>query len=142
MVRAFTDAYGALAALQSALESVKDYDYFGTSTVSRGGHPSVNIFKKETDLVLTAEIPGIRKEDLNIEVKGDLIRLSGERNPDFSKEEVSVHRLERYFGRFDRTMKLPYHVDSDKVVAALENGVLHVTLPQAETDKPKKINIG
>ena len=142
MVRGFVDAFGALAAIQSALDNTMDLDYFGQSTTSRGGYPTVNVFKKENDLILSCELPGVVNDDLNIEIKGDLIRLSGERRPDFSREEVSAHRLERKFGRFDRTMKLPFRVDSDKVTANFENGILLINLPQHEADKPRKISIG
>ena len=142
MVSGLTSAFDALMGLQHALDGARDFDYFGHGTPMRGGYPTVNFFRKGEELVLTAELPGLNKDDVNIEVKGDLLRISGERKPDFSKPEVSIHRIERDFSRFDRTVKLPFIVDSTRVNAKYENGILLVNLQQAEEDKPRKITVG
>lgn len=142
MAYEFPRSLEPLLALQRAMERAMSEDFFGFSTTNRGSFPPVSVFKGQDEVLLTAELPGVRKEDLTLEVKNDLLRLAGERRPDYDGNEVSVHRQERSFGRFDRSVKLPFPVDPDKVRATFENGVLSVALPLAEAAKPKKIAIG
>ncbi|MGK5095099.1 Hsp20/alpha crystallin family protein [Deltaproteobacteria bacterium TL4] len=129
-----------LLALQDAMERAGRTEYFGSSTTSAGGYPLVNIFDKDGDYVVVAELPGIKKEDLNLEVKENLLRLAGERKIEYGKE-VSGHRIERRPYRFDRTLKLPFRVDQNKIRAEYNNGLLAISLPRAESDKPKQIAI-
>ena len=103
--------------------------------------PAVNLFKQGHSYVLKAEIPGLSKESIEVEVKNDCIRISGSRRPDFSSPEVSLHRAERDFGKFDRTVKLPIQIDRDRILAEFEDGILTVKMDQSESDKPAKIAI-
>lgn len=135
-----TGTLNALLTLQDAMEHARGTNYFGSSTTSAGGYPAVNILEKDDDYVAIAELPGIRKEDLNLEVKQDLLRISGERKVDYGSD-CSCHRLERRSLKFDRTLKLPFQVDSDKINAEYNDGILAVLLPRAESDKPRKITI-
>lgn len=141
MVTYFGTPFERLLSLQDALERAMNFDYFGLSTSNRAGFPPIDVFKDGEDLVLKAEIPGVKKEDVNVEIKEEQIRIHGERKPDFQAAEVSVHRLERPYDRFDRTFTLPFRVDDRGIKAKFEDGVLTVRLPQAETDKPRKIAI-
>ncbi|GJQ50469.1 putative small heat shock protein [Candidatus Kuenenia stuttgartiensis] len=129
-----------LLGLQEALDLTRDAGFFENGTASSGVYPPVNIFEKNGDLVLVAELPGVKKEDLNIEVKENILRLSGTRTIDYGKN-VSYHRIERNFSEFDRTLRLPFNIESEKVQAEYKEGLLVVSLPRAETDKPKKIAI-
>ena len=102
-----------LLALQEALDVAQDTGYFeGADNKYRGVYPAVNIFEKGGDLVLVAELPGIKKEDLQLQVKGNSVRLAGERVINYG-ENISYHRIERNSSKFDRTLKLPINVESD-----------------------------
>lgn len=140
MLGRFSSALDSLLALQEAFDAASDFDFFGGSTTSRGTSPSVNIFKDNDDIVLMAELPGMKKEDIAIEIKDNMITLGGKRETNYP-ENASVHRLERRAHRFSRSMRLPTKVDADKVRAEYKNGILAVVLPRAESDKPKLINI-
>lgn len=140
MFGGFPSAIDRLLALQDAVEAARRSDYFGLSTTSRGSYPSVNLFEDGDDTVLMAEVPGMKKEDIHLQIKDDLITISGERKVEYP-EKASVHRVERRALRFNRSMKLPAKVDIDKVKADYENGILKVVLPRAESDKPRMISI-
>ena len=141
MFNEFSRGLEPLLSFQAAMERAMERDFFGHGTPSRGTFPPISVFKSGDDHVLTAELPGAQKDAIEIEVKGDLLRIFGERKPDFARQEVSLHRHERSFGRFDRTVKLPFAIDAARVRASYENGVLSVTLPPLEADKPKKIAV-
>ncbi len=129
-----------LLGLQEAMDRTFDTGFFDSATTSRGVYPPVNIFENNDDLVLVAELPGVKKVDMNIEVKGNTIRLAGERKINYG-ENVSYHRAERNSSKFDRTLKLPYNVEPDKVKAEYKDGLLVISLSRAESDKPKQITI-
>ncbi|HEY9078009.1 MAG TPA: Hsp20/alpha crystallin family protein [Anaerolineaceae bacterium] len=101
--------------------------------------PAVNVWTSEQGHVLTAELPGMNPDDIHIDVTGDTLTLSGERKPEDLKEGAEYHRQERGYGKFSRTIQLDFPVEVSKVEAKLEKGVLTVSLPRAEADKPKKI---
>ncbi len=130
----------ALLALQEAMDVAQNTGYFEGMTTSTGVFPPVNIFEKGGDLVLVAELPGIKKEDLQLEVKGNTLRLAGERTINYG-ENISYHRVERNSTKFDRTLKLPINIESDHVKAEYEDGILVISLPRAEADKPRQIAI-
>lgn len=129
-----------LLGLQEALDLTRDAGFFENGTASSGVYPPVNIFEKNGDLVLVAELPGIKKEFLNIEVRENILRLSGTRTIDYEKN-ASYHRIERNSLKFDRTLRLPFNIESGRVQAEYKDGLLVVSLPRAESDKPKKIAI-
>lgn len=103
--------------------------------------PALNIWANEEGQVITAEIPGVEPEDLEISVTGEILTLSGTRKAETINEDVRHHRQERGYGRFKRSIQLPYPVQNERVEAAFKNGVLHITLPRAEQDKPRKITV-
>ena len=105
------------------------------------GYPAMNAWANEDGLTITAEVPGISAEDINISVIGETMTLSGTRNPDELKEGVRYHRRERGYGDFSRSIHLPFAVKIEDVEATFKNGVLRVNLPRAEEDKPKKIAV-
>ena len=103
--------------------------------------PAVNIWANEEGQVVTAELPGVKMEDLDISVVNDALAISGKRETAEPAGGGKYHRQERECGDFSRTISLPYPVDADKVEAVLEQGVLRITLPRAEADKPRKITV-
>jgi HSP20 family protein len=136
----FSSAIDTLLAMQEAMDSTMKSDYFEMATTSRGSYPPINIFQEGENTVLMAEIPGVKKDDIRVEIKGNLIRLSGHRKIDYP-EKSSVHRLERMDKKFDRTVKLPFSVDIEKVKAEFKDGILNVVLPMLQSDKPELIQV-
>jgi len=103
--------------------------------------PPVNAWVGESDIIVTAELPGMDPKKMDISVVGDTLTVSGARDADLLKEGESYHRQERNRGRFTRSLQLPFHVEAGKVEAKYESGILRITLPRAEADKPKKISV-
>jgi HSP20 family protein len=103
--------------------------------------PAINIWAADDSALIMAEIPGVEKNDLDINVTGDTLTLSGVRKSDELPEGARYHRRERAFGEFNRSIQLPYTVDVNKVKATFKNGVLKVELPRVEAEKPKKITV-
>ena len=104
-------------------------------------YPAINIWTNEDGQVISAEMPGVHPDDIDIDVTGDALSISGERKPDEVAKDAYYHRRERSYGLFSRTVQLPFMVDTNKVEASFKNGVLLINLPRAEADKPKKIAI-
>jgi HSP20 family protein len=104
-------------------------------------YPAINIWTNDDGQLITAEMPGVNPEDLDIDVTGDALSISGERVQDEVAKEARYHRRERSFGSFSRTIQLPFMVDTDRVDASFKNGVLQISLPRADADKPKKITV-
>jgi len=104
--------------------------------------PAVDIFENEKkELVLKAELPDVKKEEVAVTVENNMLTFSGERKTDTEVRKEHYHRLERSFGRFSRSFSLPPTVDTGKIGADFKNGVLTVRLPFREEAKPRSINI-
>ena len=118
---------------------------FGDMSVNRmrkaPSFPAINVWAAEDSAKITAELPGINKDDLEINVTGDTLTLSGVREQDDLPEDARYHRQERRYGDFSRSIQLPYTVNVNKVKAVFKNGVLTVELPRVEAEKPKKITV-
>ena len=111
------------------------------STHSAPCYPAVNVFSDDNEAVMTAEVPGMDLKDIQISLVGDTLNISGEKAESVKSENVTYHRQERGCGKFERSIQLPFPVQADKVNAVYEKGILKVTLPRAEADKPRKIEI-
>ncbi len=140
MVIRVRDPFAALLGLQRAMDGVTGSDWFGSRTSGSGAFPLVNVFNDGEDFVLVAELPGVKKEDLDIQVRGDTLRIQGKKAISYD-EGASVHRRERSTGQFDRTLTLPAEVDATKVAAEYRDGVLTLRLPRAESAKPRTVTI-
>ena len=103
--------------------------------------PNVDVIENENDIVVKAEMPGLKPEDIDVRVEGDVLTLSAETKTESEKTEGKYHLHERSQSSFSRTLQLPVNVQSDKATASFENGVLTLTLPKHEAAKPKKIAI-
>jgi HSP20 family protein len=106
-----------------------------------GWFPAVDIFEDKDNLQVRAELPGMKKEDIEISLHEGLLNLSGERKGQEKQEGAETYRSERWLGRFHRTISLPCSVVPDKIKATYTDGILTVTLPKAEEAKPKHIPI-
>jgi HSP20 family protein len=136
----FPDPFSTLLGLQDALEAFRTSSWLQASPSGGGSYPPLNIFRKGDDLVLIAEVPGVNKSDLELQVKGRTIRLAGTKTVKYP-ENTSLHRRERLAGRFDRSVTLPVEVDPDGVKAECRDGILAMFLPRAERDKARSISI-
>lgn len=141
MIMRYADPFDALFAFQQALEERLSSDWLSGGTAGFGGYPPVNLFQQGDDLVAIVELPGVNKNDLNIQVKENTIRISGSKTIDYP-EEVSLHRRERRSGAFDRTLVVPMQIDADGIKAEYNDGLLALFIPRAEQDKPRTIQIG
>jgi HSP20 family protein len=112
-----------------------------SSRVFSGWTPVLDMHEDENNVFVTAELPGMKKEDINVSLHDDCLSISGERRNEWEKKEAEVYRAERFIGRFERTVVLPTPVAADKVKALCKDGVLTITLPKAEEAKPKKIEV-
>ena len=137
----FSDPFDALANFQQALDAFRASEWLEAGPSGGGAYPPVNVFRKGDDFIIITELPGVKKSDLDLQVKGRTLRLSGQKAVAFS-EKTAVHRRERLAGRFDRAVTLPVEIDPDGVKAEYRNGILALFLPRAESEKPKTIKIG
>ena len=140
MVTRFTDPFEGLFSLQRALESALASDWLGEATAARGAFPPINVFQQGTDFVAIVELPGVSKSNLELQAKDNTIRISGQKSVNYD-EGVSVHRRERIFGNFDRTITLPVQIDPEGIKAEYRDGVLALFITRAESDKPRNIKI-
>lgn len=107
----------------------------------RSDLPAVNLWKTEKGLALTAELPGVKVEDIDLTVHDQTLTLKGKRQPLELGENDKLYRQERDYGEFQRQFRLPLKVHADQVSASFTDGILRVELPQAEEDRPRKITI-
>jgi HSP20 family protein len=140
MVLGFADPFDALFRFQRALDQRLDSDWLEDATSGIGAFPQINVFRQGNDFAAVIEMPGVSKDDLGLEVRGNAIRISGKKTISYG-DNASVHRRERGGGSFDRTITLPVQLDPDRVTAEYRDGVLALSLPRAESDKPKAIKI-
>jgi len=140
MMTDFSDPFEALFAMQRALDARRESDWMGSSTTGIGSFPPINIFQQGDDFVAIVELPGVDKKDLEIEVKENAIRISGKKTINYD-EGASMHRRERMWGVFDRTISVPIQISPDNVKAECTDGVLTLFIPRAESDKPRSIKI-
>jgi HSP20 family protein len=136
----YPNPFDALLRLQQALDTFRTSDWLEAGPSGGGSYPPINAFRKGDDYVVIAELPGIDRADLDIQVKGNTIRLWGKKAAKYP-EKAGLHRRERPFGQFDRALTLPVEVDADKVQATYSDGMLAVLLPRAEHDKPRRIKL-
>jgi len=135
-----SDALDALLQFQQSLDTSRSSGWLGAGPSGGGSYPPLNVFRQGDDIVVIAEVPGVRKSDLQIEVKGRTIRIAGAKSVGYG-EKTSIHRRERLAGRFDRAITLPVEIDADKVKAECRDGILALHLPRAEHDKPRAIQL-
>ena len=114
--------------------------FSGFSATTAREFPPINIWLGENSVVVTAELPGVTREDVTISLQEDVLTLEGKREPKV-QENVNWQRRERAYGTFSRAVQLPFRVDADKVQAHFNNGILEIELQRLEADRPKKIEI-
>jgi HSP20 family protein len=106
-----------------------------------GWAPAIEVFEKEDKFVVKAELPGMKEEDIDVSVVGDTLTLKGEKKAETEVKEEDYYCCERSYGSFSRSIALPSNVDTKKIEASFEDGVLEISLPKAPEVKPKKISV-
>lgn len=104
--------------------------------------PPVDISEDKERITLTAELPGFREDQVDVQMEGGVLTIRGERKMEEEKEGRNFHRLERSYGHFVRSFTLPNNVDRDNIRASFNNGLLEIEMPKREEAKPKQIKIG
>ena len=103
--------------------------------------PPINVWRGEDGVVVTARVPGVGIDDIDIVVRQSTLTIKGRREPEAREGEAALHRQERVYGTFARTVSTPFNVDAEKVRASMRGGILRIDLPRPEAEKPKRIEI-
>ncbi len=132
-----------LTSFQDEVDSLLDSVYGCYPRDGRGASwvPSLDVEETKDAIIVRAELPGMKKEDIKVSLEGDVLSISGERHHEAEQKDRTFHRVERSYGRFLRSMTLPVDVKADKVSAAYKDGVLELTLPKGEEAKVREIAI-
>jgi HSP20 family protein len=114
----------------------------GSILGTESGAPAVDIAEDDGKYTVTAELPGVKSEDVHLEINGDLLTLRGEKRSEREEEREERRYVERRFGTFSRSFTLPANADPDRIRAHFSDGVLTVEIPKSEETKPRVISIG
>lgn len=134
------EAWSDVGRLRRELDDA--FERFGARPGRGTPFPPVNLYESPEGFVLTAEVPGVRQEDLEVSVEGERVTLRGERRIDLPDDaSTSVHRRERQSGIFRRTLELPVPVESEKAQAVYRNGILMLRIPKAAAHQPRRIAV-
>ncbi len=135
------ETWGSFGALRREMDELFDrFGVFAPFLSAQNAFPAVNLYETEDAYVLTAEVPGVAPEELEISLEGSAVTLRGERKH-VNEEGASVHRSERPTGAFRRAIDLPVPIDADKVEAVHRHGVLTLRLPKAPEHRPRQITV-
>jgi HSP20 family protein len=134
------ESFRGFEALRREMDDL--FDRFGSFSpvLARSAFPALNLYETDDAFVLTAELPGIAPEELEVSLEGSTVTLRGERKP-VNEEGASVHRTERPAGVFRRAIDLPVPIEGEKVEAVHRNGVLTLRLPKAAEHRPRQISV-
>ena len=138
------EPFRELAAVQARLNRIfsEPYENGDDALVRADWTPAVDVYETpQHELVLKAELPGVKKEDIDLKVENNTLTIRGERKPDAEVKQDAYHRVERTYGAFVRTFALPPTVSTDGIKAEFKDGVLAVTLPAREEAKPRQVQI-
>jgi HSP20 family protein len=117
-------------------------DWLGGTATARTWTPAVDIFENDSrEYVIKAELPELKREDIQISVENNVLTLKGERTAEFNTAGDGYHRIERQYGSFSRAFVLPNTVDTNAISAAYKDGVLTLRIPQREDAKPRQIQV-
>jgi HSP20 family protein len=134
------NVFPALRDVGSMFDHFFRNDFFGMEP-SEGFNPAIDIASENGEYVISAELPGVKREEIEVHFERGILTLSGEKKSDHKKEGKDYFRFESSYGKFVRKIRLPEDVDSEKMSANFENGVLRIRVKKAESAKPKAIPI-
>jgi HSP20 family protein len=135
-----TPAWPTFSRLSDLREEL-DRLFESPSRLVNGWAPAVDLYEDKDSFTVTAELPGLKREEIDVSLNEGALVISGERKTEQKFDEAETHRVERYYGRFQRSVVLPASVKTDQIAAQYKDGVLTVTLPKSEEAKPKQIEI-
>ena len=136
--------FGRLTDIRDEIDRLFESPFAELANSSRllsGWTPALDLYEEKDNFVVKAELPGMKREEIEVSLHEGSLSISGERKSEEKHEGAEVHRTERFFGRFQRTVTLPSAVAADKVKAQYRDGILTVTLPKTEESKPKSIDV-
>ena len=140
------DPFRNVAALQDRINRIFDESFSRTDDLDddismSAWKPLVDIYETDEAIILKAELPGIKKEDVSVEVKDNVLTLKGVRTEEKEIKEKNYYRKERAFGTFSRSFNLQHRIQPDKIKARFKDGVLKIEIPKPEEEKPKQITV-
>jgi HSP20 family protein len=135
------DMWSPMTRLRESLNRFFDYPELGGTDLFEGWQPSVDLCEDKDSFIVKAELPGMKREDIDVSLHQNTLILCGERKREEEKQEEGYYRSERYFGKFQRSIPLPQAVDPLKIDAKYRDGVLTVKLPKSEQSKAKQIEV-
>src|ERR1051326_5000539 len=127
--------------LERLFESPLEQFARGSQLLNGGWGPALDVYEDKDNLTVKAELPGMKREEIELSLHDGALMISGERKSEKKAEKGEEYRAERFVGRFQRTLRLPSAVAADKVKASYKDGILTVTLPKTEEAKPKQIDV-
>jgi HSP20 family protein len=136
--------FGRLTDLRDEIDRLFESPLSEVARASRlfsGWNPALDLYEDKDNLVVKVELPGMKREGIEVSLHEGSLSISGERKSEEKHEDADVYRTERFFGRFQRTVALPTPVAADKVKAQYKDGILTITLPKTEEAKPKRIDV-
>jgi HSP20 family protein len=136
--------FGRLSSLRDEIERLFESplaEFAGDSRLLSGWTPALDVFEDKDNVIVKAELPGMKKDEIEVSLHDGTLSISGERKSENKFENAEVYRAERFVGRFQRSISLPTPVASDKVSAQYKDGILSITLPKTEEAKPKHIEV-
>ncbi|MBW1642823.1 MAG: Hsp20/alpha crystallin family protein [Deltaproteobacteria bacterium] len=140
------DPFRNVAALQDRINRIFDESFSRTADLDddismSAWKPLVDIYETDESIILKAELPGIKKDDVSVEVKDNVLTLKGVRTEEKEIKEKNYYRKERAFGTFSRAFNLQHRIQPDKIKARFKDGVLKIEIPKPEEEKPKQITV-
>jgi HSP20 family protein len=140
------DPFRNLSTLRERINQLFDFTFpseweTGGEPTLRGWRPTVDIYEKDDKTVVHAELPGVKKEDISIDVRGNVLTLKGQRSAEEEINEENYYRKEGSYGSFQRSFTLPETLKPEQVKADFKDGVLKIEIPKPEEAKPRQITI-
>lgn len=135
------DPFKELLSLRDEFDRIFKEYFIRPENVDEGWFPMADMKEDSENVVVNVEVPGIKKEDIKVTIRGNQLVVTGERKFEKEKKDETYHRIERSYGKFQRIITIPVEVDQSKIKATYENGILSITLPKTEKEKPKEIEI-
>jgi len=136
--------FGRLTDLREEIDRLYEAplaEFTRTSRLLSGWTPALDVYEDKDNLFVKAELPGMKREQIEVSLHDGVLSISGERKSENNYQDAEVYRAERFVGRFQRTVSLPTPVAADKVKAQYQDGILNITLPKTEESKPKQIDV-
>jgi HSP20 family protein len=136
---------GEMDRLRIEMESLFDR-FFDLRPLHRFGEegkwmPAVDLSKTAKEIIVNAEIPGVETKNIDVKYEGNVLTIKGERQREHEEKDENFHRIERSYGSFYRSLRLPSEVDAEKIKASHEKGVLRITMPKTKKEAGKKIEV-